>query len=414
MSNLYGCIGQRLAHSFSKEIHNALADYEYRLIEIPRDRLDAFMTERKFKAINVTIPYKELVIPHLYKIDDAAREIGAVNTIVNRDGLLFGYNTDFYGLSELIRHKEIEIAGKKVAILGTGGTSKTARAVAKALGASHILVVSRKKSEDTITYDELYSCHSDINIIINTTPVGMYPNGDSSPVSLDGFNNLCGVIDAIYNPLRTPLILSAIDKGIKAEGGLYMLVAQAVRASEIFLDIEYPKGTLERVYKRIYSEKENIVLIGMPASGKSTVGALIAEALERELIDTDTLIEDKCNMKIVDIFAGYGEEYFRNEEGEITKEISKKNSAVISTGGGLILRRENVTELRKNGRLYFIDMPLERLIPTSDRPLSADKEAIEKRYKERYEIYKRIADIRIAVSGDAVSVKEEILGDFLK
>lgn len=412
MSNIYGCIGEKLGHSFSKEIHSCLADYEYNIIEIPKDKLDDFMRKQSFKAINVTIPYKELVIPHLYEIDAHAKEIGAVNTIVNRDGRLYGYNTDFYGLSQLIRHIGIEIKGKRVAILGTGGTSKTAQAVARALGADEILVVSRRQENGWVSYEELYKNNSDIDIIINTTPVGMYPNGDKSPVTLESFTNLSGVIDAIYNPLRTPLVLKAREMGIKAEGGLYMLVAQAVRASEIFLDITYPLGTLDRVYKKILREKENIVLIGMPACGKSTVGKLISEELSRILSDSDSIIEEKTCEKISDIFAKYGEKHFRDIESEVTKEIAQKNSSVISCGGGLILRPENVFELRKNGKLFFIDMPLERLIPTSDRPLASDRQKIEARYNERYELYKSVADVIISVKGDAISVKEEILGSF--
>lgn len=414
MSNIYGCIGEKLSHSFSKEIHNALSDYEYNIIEIPRNELDSFMAERSFKAINVTIPYKELVIPHLYEIDIHAKEIGAVNTIVNRDGKLYGYNTDFYGLSELINHIGISIKDKRVAILGTGGTSKTARAVVKALGASEIIIVSRKANGDTISYTELYENYSDIDIIINTTPVGMYPNGDKTPVELDKFTHLKGVIDAIYNPLRTPLVLKARDMGIKAVGGLYMLVAQAVRASEIFLDITYPKVTLEKIYKKILSQKENIVLIGMPGCGKSTVGKLISEELSRELLDTDSIIEKTANMKIIDIFSRYGESYFRDLESDTLKEVAIRNSSIISCGGGLILRPENVFELRKNGKLYFIDMPLEGLIPTSDRPLANDKNKIIKIYNERYLLYKSIADDIISVTGDATTVKEEILGSFLK
>ncbi len=412
MSNIYGCIGEKLGHSFSKEIHNALTDYEYNIIEIPKDKLDDFMREKSFKAINVTIPYKELVIPHLYEIDAHAKKIGAVNTVVNRDGRLYGYNTDFYGLSELIRHAGIEVKGKSVAILGAGGTSKTALAVASALGAKEVLIVSRRSENGAISYEELYKNHSDIDIIINTTPVGMYPNIDKFPIALEAFTNLSGVIDAIYNPLRTPLVLKAREIGIKAEGGLYMLVAQAVRASEIFLDITYPSDTLDKVYKKILREKENIVLIGMPASGKSTVGKLISEELARTLLDTDSIIEEKTGEKISDIFARYGEKHFRDIESEVAKEIAQKNSSVISCGGGLILRPENVFELRKNGRLFFIDMPLERLIPTSDRPLASDRKKIEERYKERYELYKSIADKIISVKGDAISVKEEILGSF--
>ena len=265
----YGCIGEHLKHSFSKEIHNALADYEYEIREIERENLSSFAEKKDFLAINVTIPYKELIMPHMYYIDGHARSIGAVNTVVNRGGLLYGYNTDFYGMSMLIRHAGVEIEGKKVVILGTGGTSKTSLAVAEALGARKIIRVSRTAREDAISYEEIYLCHTDADVIINTTPSGMFPNIFDAPVDISKFPTLSGVIDAVYNPLRTPLILAAKERGIAAEGGLYMLVAQAVRASEIFIDTKYDESETERVYEKIKREKENVVLVGMPASGKA-------------------------------------------------------------------------------------------------------------------------------------------------
>ena len=251
----YGCIGEHLKHSFSKEIHNALCDYEYEIREIPREELAAFMEAKEFTAINVTIPYKESVIPYLHYIDDFAKEIGAVNTIVNRDGKLYGYNTDFYGMTKLLRTAHIYPRGKKVAILGTGGTSKTAFAVARAEGANEIIKVSRSAKDGAVTYEELYEKHADTDIIINTTPLGMYPNIFDKAVDISRFENLVGVVDAIYNPLRTQLVSDGYKK-IAAEGGLYMLVAQAVRASEIFLDKEYPNGTIDKVFDKIYNEKE--------------------------------------------------------------------------------------------------------------------------------------------------------------
>ena len=388
----YGCIGEHLKHSFSKEIHNALTDYEYEIREIPGESLDAFMRVKDFLAINVTIPYKELVMPYMDYIDGHAQEIGSVNTVVNRDGRLYGYNTDFYGMSSLIEHAKIEIKDKKVVILGTGGTSKTARAVSKALLAKEIITVSRKAREGCITYGELYRNHSDAEVIINTTPVGMFPNIFDFPVDISGFNNLVGVIDAVYNPLRTPLILAAKEKGISAEGGLYMLVKQAVRASEIFIDTKYSEEEAELVFKKIKREKENIVLIGMPASGKSTVGKALAKRLNMQFIDTDDIITLRAKKPISRIFEEDGEEYFRALETEVIKECSSMTGAVISTGGGAVLNKNNVSALRENGRLYFLDRPLEELMPTSDRPLASTREAIKKRYEERYEIYRASAD----------------------
>jgi len=410
----YGCIGEKLKHSFSKEIHNALANYNYDIIEIPREKLSGFATKKEFKAINVTIPYKEMIMPYLYEIDEQAKDIGAVNTVVNRGGKLYGYNTDFYGMSALIKKIGIDLTDKKVVILGTGGTSKTSLAVAKALGASKILRVSRTAREDAISYAELYEKHGDADVIINTTPSGMYPNIFDTPVDLSHFSNLSGVVDAVYNPLRTPLILAAKERGIAAEGGLYMLVSQAVRASEIFIDTVYGTGETDKVFSKILSKKENIVLTGMPASGKSTVGRLIAAALGREFIDTDDIIAEDEGKSIPEIFKENGEDYFRDAETGAIKKASMLCGAVIATGGGAILRKENVNALRENGKIYFIDRPLSDLIPTSDRPLSSDREAITKRYNERYKIYNDTADVIIAVDSNADGVCAKIVEDFLK
>ena len=408
----YGCIGEVLKHSFSKEIHNKLADYNYELIEVARDDFNRFCTDREFKAINVTIPYKELIIPHLSWIDPIAKKIGAVNTVVNKDGKLYGYNTDFYGMSLLIEHSKIDLKNKKVVILGTGGTSKTAYEVASSMGAREILKVSREKKEKVITYGELYESHTDTEVIINTTPVGTYPNIFNSPLDLAPFTSLLGVIDAVYNPLRTPLITEAKKKGVSAEGGLYMLVAQAVRASEIFTDRKYDTGTVESIFKSIYSKKENVVLTGMPASGKSTVGKIIAKELNREFIDTDILIEKAEGKTIPEIFSQYGEKYFRDVEERLIKSIAADAGKVIATGGGAILREANVDALKENGKIFFIDRPLESLMPTSDRPLASDRDAIKKRYTERYEIYRNTADVAVDANADAVTVSQRIMKEF--
>ena len=406
----YGCIGEVLKHSFSKEIHNALAPYDYTLLELKREEVASFMKERSFKAINVTIPYKETVIPHLCYIDEHARLIGAVNTVVNRDGKLYGYNTDFYGMSELARHAGISFEGKKVLILGTGGTSKTAYAVAKHYGAREIIRASRDGKEGAVLYTDVYNSHTDSEIIINTTPVGMYPKTQSSPIDLAPFDKLSGVLDAVYNPLSTELILAAKERGIPAEGGLYMLVAQAVRASEIFIDTRYPLGTLDKVYTEILKQKENIVLIGMPASGKTTIAKLLCKELCREAFDSDEAVKARYGMEIPEIFRRHSESYFRELESQAISELAKMSGVIIATGGGAVLKPENIKELRKNGRLYFIDRPISALIPTEDRPLSSTKEAITQRYNERYPIYLSACDYRI----DADCDKEEVLGRILE
>lgn len=406
----YGCIGEHLEHSFSKEIHNALAPYEYEICEVERNHLDIFMEKHDFLAINVTIPYKEMVIPHLYYVSDTAKEIGAVNTIVNRDGKLYGYNTDHFGMSALIKRMGLELSGKKVAVLGSGGTSKTACAVAKDMGVSEIIKVSRSAKEGACTYEELYRNHENTEIIINTTPCGMFPHPHEMPIDLDRLPCVKGVVDAVYNPLRTLLVSEAKKRGICAEGGLFMLVAQAVRASEIFIDTKYSEKDTEKVYKKVLSEKENIVLCGMPGSGKSTVGALLAKELGRPFIDTDSLIVEQTGTEISDIFANQGEKVFRDIEEKIIREkVLSISGAVIATGGGAILRENNVRALKQNGKLYFLDRPLMDLMPTDDRPLASTAEAIKKRYEERYELYKAVSDIRIDCDNLPEKIAEEII-----
>ena len=405
----YGCIGEKLGHSFSAKLHAKIGDYPYELCEIQRDDLDAFMKKKEFKAINVTIPYKETVIPYLYEIDEAAATIGSVNTVVNKNGRLFGYNTDFYGMSRLFLHAGIDPKGKKIAILGTGGTAKTAKAVARSLGASEILVVSRNPENGEISYGELYEKHADTRIIVNTTPVGMYPDIHSSPIELSRFSEPVGVLDAVYNPLRTELILDAKGRGIAAEGGLYMLVAQGVRASEIFFDTVYPDGRVDEIYESILGDKESVVLVGMPSSGKTTVGGIISERTGKPFIDTDALVTERIGMPIGEYFNLYGETQFRAREREVISDICSLGGAIIATGGGAVLSEENIRNLKRNGKIYFLDRPLERLLPTSDRPLASSKEDIEKRYIERYEIYKTAADVHIIADADAQAVAERIM-----
>ena len=410
----YGLIGERLGHSFSKDVHGMLADYDYELCEIPKNELGDFMKKADFKAINVTIPYKESVIPYLSYISEEAKRIGAVNTIVKRDGKLYGYNTDFFGMSAQIHKMRLDLKGKKTVILGTGGTSKTAKAVAESMGASPILTVSRTKKDGAIDYEELYREHIDAEIIINTTPVGMYPNNDSSAIDVRRFTKIEGVIDAIYNPIRTNLVLDALSMGAKAEGGLYMLVAQAVYASEIFLGVKHTREKLDKIFKKIRRKKENIVLIGMPASGKSTVAALLSSELSREACDTDELIKSARGMQIPEIFSTEGESAFRDYESEAVALAGKKNGSVIATGGGAVLRPENVRSLKQNGVLFFIDRPCEKLVPTIDRPLASDVEAIKKRYSERYEIYRNAADVIIDADDTPVNIAKKIKGAFYK
>ena len=390
----YGCIGKKLTHSFSKEIHGELADYEYELIELSEEEIPSFFEKKDFEAINVTIPYKQTVIPYLDSVSDIAKRIGAVNTIVNKNGKLYGYNTDYYGMKALIEKVGLDLNEKKVLVLGTGGTSKTARIVASDLGASEILTVSRRKTEEYITYEEAVTLHTDAKIIINTTPSGMYPNTESKPIDISSFSQLEGVIDAVYNPLCTNLILDAKEKGIKAEGGLYMLVMQAVVAVEKFLDTKIAKETANKVYASVFAAKENIVLTGMPGSGKSTVGRML-NMDGYTFIDTDTEIEKRCGCTIKELIAQKGEKYFRDLESEVIRDVSSESCRIISTGGGAILREENVRSLKRNGKIFFINANLSRLRASDDRPLSNTEDKLIRLYHERIGIYQSTSDVTV-------------------
>lgn len=408
----YGCIGEHLTHSFSKEIHAQLRDYAYELKEIPMGQLDAFMTRKDFKAINVTIPYKQDVIPFLDQVAETAAAIGAVNTIVNRNGKLYGDNTDFGGMADLIRRTGIDLKGKKVLILGTGGTSKTAMAVAQHLGAASAWKVSRTEKPGVLTRESVLKEHLDAQVLINTTPRGMFSRESGMAMDPGLFPDLEGAIDVVYNPLRTEFVQKARGMGIPAAGGLYMLVRQAVLASEIFLDTKYPEELTERVYRSIKASKENIVLTGMPGSGKTTVGRLLAEELGRPYLDVDELIREKTGMAPREIIATQGEPAFRDVETDVIRAVAEQNGCVIATGGGAILRRENVDLLRRNGKLFFLDRPVEQLIPTEDRPLSSTKEAILKRYQERYETYVATADVVIPNGDTAEAAAQQVKRSF--
>ena len=409
----YGCIGEHLTHSFSKEIHSQLQDYAYTLQEIPMGALDAFMKARDFKAINVTIPYKQAVIPHLDWIDPIADQIGAVNTIVNRGGKLYGYNTDFGGLSDLIRRSGIPMEGKKVLIFGTGGTSHTALAVAKHMGAASVWRVSRSEKPGALTYDQVEKNHLDAQVLINTTPRGMFSREAGMAMDPSRFPKLCGVVDAVYNPLRTEFVQKGRSLGVPAAGGLYMLVRQAVLASQIFLDTTYSPALTEEVYARVRADKENIVLTGMPGSGKSTVGKLLAEELGRPFVDVDAAIAEAAGMPPGQIIESQGEAAFRDLETEVIAGLSGRTGCVIATGGGAVLRKENVALLGRNGRLFFLNRPLEQLLPTADRPLSATREAIRQRYEERYDLYVSTADVVIPNGATPQAAAQLIEKEFL-
>ena len=404
----FALIGEHLPHSYSREIHALIGSYNYTLQELNPEEFDFFMKERLFLGINVTIPYKQAVVPYLDEIDETARAIGAVNTVINRDGKLIGYNTDLYGLIQLILRLGLDLAGKKVLILGTGGTSRTAFYAAQQLGAREILRVSRTGKESCITYEEALSSHTDAQILINTTPCGMFPEPDAQPVSLDLFRALEGVVDVIYNPLRSRLVLDARSRGIPADGGLYMLVAQAVRASELFMDTVREEDLKDIIYNAILRWKENLVLIGMPGSGKTTVGRYLVDRTGKNLRDTDRWIAKRAGKSIPEIFREDGETAFRDLETEIIRDFSKETGLIISTGGGAVLRPENVTLLRQNGRLFWLNRDPASLVPTDDRPLADTEEKMKQLYLEREPVYRAAADVIIDVKGTPAQIADEI------
>lgn len=409
----YGLIGERLMHSFSPLIHRAIGRYPYNLRELSPEKVGPFLLEGDFLGINVTIPYKEVVIPYLYELDEGARVLGSVNTILNRGGRLYGYNTDFFGMCALFSHAGIDPKDRCVAILGTGGTAKTAKGVLTHLGAREILTVSRTAKDGAIDYEELSGRKGEVEVIVNTTPVGMYPKVDAAPILLEGFDALIGVIDAVYNPISTKLVLDAKARGIRAEGGLYMLVGQAIRAAELFTSEPIANEEIERIYRSVLRKKQNIVLVGMPGVGKSTVGRDLGQALGRTVLDTDAILKSRIG-DIPTFIKEKGEAAFRDEESRVVFEIASSTSCVIATGGGAILRQENVNNLLQNGRIYFLDRPLDDLKVYDNRPLSSTREALEARYRERYPIYSSIAEVTVSGTRTREECVRSILEDFTK
>ena len=396
-----GCIGERLSHSFSEEIHRLLGDASYELKEVAPEELAAFLREEPFQGVNVTIPYKQAVIPYLDEISETVRAVGAVNTVVRRQGRLLGFNTDVCGLTHLLSRAGLEIKGRKVLVLGTGGTSRTAVYTAQTLGAAAVLRVSRSGRDGALTYPEAVEAHRDAEIIINTTPCGMFPHLEESPLSLQPFSHLLGVADAVYNPLRSSLVLEARERSVPALGGLDMLAAQAVRAAELFRDEAFPSDTADRICADMLKAKENIVLIGMPGSGKSSVAAALGRRLGRTAVDTDQLIARQTGMSAAEIIRKQGEEAFRALESDVIRALAPRHGLVIATGGGAVLQPENVRALRHNGRLVWLDKPLAALTADDDHPLSDTEEKLARLYAERTPIYRAAADAVISVRENA-------------
>ena len=404
----YGLLGEKLGHSFSPQIHRDLAGYDYQLLPTPPEAVEDLFARRAFQGLNVTIPYKRTVMPLCDEIDPRAAAIGAVNTVVNRNGRLTGYNTDIDGFLYMARRAGVDMAGKKVVILGSGGTSRTARAAAGELGAREIITVSRHGEDN---YQNL-SRHADAQVLVNTTPVGMYPNWGQSPVSLESFPALEGVLDVVYNPLRTALLLQAEERGLPRSCGLPMLVAQAKRAAELFTGQNIGDSRTEAVLHGLRRQLTSIVLIGMPGCGKTTVGRALAEKLGRTFVDLDEEIVRRAGMPIPEIFAREGEAGFRERESALVREFGERTGLVVSTGGGVVTRRENYIPLKQNGLLLHLRRDPAAL-PTDGRPLS-QATAPEELWRRRAPLYAAFADGEIDNNGTLAGTLEQIEKEMTK
>lgn len=389
-----GLLGEKLSHSFSPQIHSMIDNYEYRLYEVPPEELGEFLKNGDFDALNVTVPYKKAVIPYLSSMTDRAAAIGSVNVITrDADGGLVGDNADYGGFMSLVKKSGIRVKGEKVLVLGSGGASETVRAVLSHMGAGEIVVISRSGENN---YGNI-SRHADCGVIVNTTPVGMYPDNGKSPLPLDGFPDLCGVIDIIFNPLKTALVLDAEDRGIRAVGGLHMLVSQAIGSAEMFTGKKYAHGLCGEIERRISGQNKNVVLIGMPGCGKTVIGRRLAASLGREFIDIDREIELAAGKTIPQIFEEDGEEEFRRIETECCRAAGKKCGCIISCGGGVVTRGENRDPLRQNGTIVYLIRSLDALA-TKNRPLYRTHTAAELS-AEREPLYRAWADVKMLNTG---------------
>ena len=382
-----GLLGEKLGHSYSPAIHAMLADYSYALFERQPEELADFIRNGPWDGLNVTIPYKKTVLPYCTELSETARRIGSVNTLVRRpNGGIFGDNTDAYGFGLLIRRSGIEIQGKKSLVLGSGGASVMACEVLRQLGAGSVTVISRNGPDNYGNLDR----HADAQVIVNTTPVGMYPKTGVAPVELGDFPQCEGVLDVVYNPARTALMLRAEELGIPHASGLYMLVAQAKRSAELFTGAAIPDSEIDRIEKSLSLSMQNIVLIGMPGSGKSSLAAMLGKILDRPVLEADAEIEAQAGMNIPEIFAREGEAGFRARETAVLAELGKRSGAILSTGGGCVTRPENYPLLHQNGRIFWLTRDT-ALLPTEGRPLSRQGK-LEDMYCRRRPLYEAFAD----------------------
>ena len=397
-----GLLGRTLGHSYSPQIHRELADYDYALYEKEPEELEEFLLHGDFHGLNVTIPYKKSVIPYCAELSPTAQKLGAVNTIVRRaDGSLIGHNTDYFGFRSMVQRSGLTVSGKKALVLGSGGASATAVAVLEELGAN-VVVISRSGENNYQNLD----LHQDASVIVNATPVGMYPHTGASPVELDGFPQLEGVLDVIYNPSKTKLLLDTEERGLVAVNGLWMLVAQAKESSEWFSNSSVSDGEIAKIHGKLRSQMENIVLIGMPGCGKSTVGKIIAQKMNRTFMDADAEIERLAGKTIPEIFAEQGESAFRAFETQVLSEFGKRSSLVIATGGGCVTRPENYRHLHQNGVLFWLQREISQL-PTNGRPLSASGR-LEEMYAIRKPKYQAFSDFEVQNTDPKAAANEII------
>ena len=392
---MYGLIGKKLKHSYSKKIHEKLQEEKYDLIELKE--LDSFFQEKKFNGINITIPYKNDVIAYCDNLSEIATRTHSVNSIVNNDGVLYGYNTDYDGLSFMLEYNRIQLENKVILILGNGSTSRTIQTLCFDKKSKEIIVSARNPKPNEINFLDIKN-HQNIDIIFNSTPVGMYPNNENSlNIDLDIFSNLEVVVDLIYNPFETKILKNARKRNIKIVNGLLMLIHQAVKSSEIFHNTTYKKEITIALYKSTILEMVNFVLIGMPMSGKSYFSRLLAANYNKKIVDIDKLIESNSNQPIEAIFKTKGERAFRSLETLNIMNVSKEHNQAISVGGGAILNEKNIAYLKQNGIIIFLDVSLSMLktFNPKNRPLLKDKNNIEKLYNERYHLYKQYSDITV-------------------
>lgn len=404
---IYGLIGRALEHSYSAPIHRALGNDAYTLYPLEPEALGAFLARADLGGLNVTIPYKRNVLAYCARLDETARLIGSVNTIVReRDGTLTGYNTDAYGFRCMVDRANISFCGQKVLIFGSGGASLTVQAVARRAGAREVVIVSRGGTEN---YDNL-DRHADAEILINTTPLGMYPHTGSMSADPARFPRCAGVLDLVYNPARTALLFRAEELGIPAAGGLRMLVAQAKAAEELFFGRSLPNEAVERVLAQIARAMQNIVLIGMPGSGKSTVGAALSRLSGRTCVDLDEQIARRAGQAIPAIFAERGESAFRALEREEAERWGRESGIILVTGGGVVKDERNDRALKQNGRVYQVERDVSRL-ERDGRPLSANAD-LAAMLRERAPMYARVRDAAVANDESAEETARRIWEDY--